>query len=70
MVTPAKKIPSKPGKATRQLVPPPDDGPVAISTRFPRAMHEDLRRIAFEERVTINSLILEGVQKAIDSRKR
>lgn len=39
--------------------------PVPISVRLPKAMHEDLRRIAFEKRVSIHSLILEGVEKVV-----
>ena len=48
---------------------PAEEKPVAISIRFPKAIHEDLRRIAYEERVSIHSLILEGVTKVIAERK-
>ena len=46
----------------------PADKGVAISVRFPTASHEALRRIAFEQRVSINSLIMAGVEHIIKQR--
>jgi hypothetical protein len=37
-------------------------GPVAISLRLPRAMHEELRRLAFEDRTPMHGMILDGVR--------
>jgi hypothetical protein len=33
---------------------------VMTSVRLPRALHEVLRRLAFERRVSLHSLLLEG----------
>jgi hypothetical protein len=47
---------------------PPEEKPVAISIRFPKPIHDELRRIAYEQRVSIHSLILAGVQHVIEER--
>lgn len=41
---------------------------VPLSVRLPRDAHESLRRIAFDRRVSIHSLILEGVEKVLAER--
>jgi hypothetical protein len=41
---------------------------VGIGIRMPEALHEELRRISFESRDSINSLLLEGVKLVIAKR--
>jgi hypothetical protein len=53
---------------------PAEEEIVATSVRLPKAMHDALRRIVFEEgnrgkRVSIHSLLLEGAAKVIKERK-
>jgi len=51
---------------------PDDTGPqgvVQVTARIPIDLHERLRRYTFEERVSLNSLILEGLE-AVLKRKR
>jgi hypothetical protein len=43
-------------------VPPPI---VPLSVRLPKSTHDVLRKMAFDRRVSIHSLILEGVEKVI-----
>jgi hypothetical protein len=42
---------------------------VPLSVRLPKAMHEVLRKIAFDRRVSIHSLILEGIEKVIAEKR-
>ena len=45
---------------------PEDDASVVpTSVRLPKATHEILRKLAFDLRVPIHSLILEGIEKVI-----
>ena len=46
-----------------------EDKPVAISIRFPRSVHEELRNLAFVERCSIHSIIMAGVEREIASRR-
>lgn len=48
-------------------VPSPADRakPVGLSIRLPPELHEELRRIAFDRRVSIHTLLLEGVQAMV-----
>jgi len=39
-----------------------------LSLYVPRTVHEALRRIAFEERTSINKLVLEGVEQMLTKR--
>jgi hypothetical protein len=41
---------------------PPQDKAVAISTRIPRAIHEELRRIAYKQRVTVHNLVFRALR--------
>ena len=42
--------------------------PVGLSVRLDHDTHEALRRIAFEERVSIHSLLMEGVELVLKRR--
>jgi hypothetical protein len=45
--------------------------PVVLSARLPPEMHEELRTIAFERRVSIHALLMEGVETVLKKyRKR
>lgn len=41
-----------------------------LSLYVPRTVHEALRRIAFEERTSINKLVLEGVEHMLAKRQK
>lgn len=41
----------------------PEDDPQPITIRLPRDMYERLRRDAFEQRTSMNALIVEAVRK-------
>jgi hypothetical protein len=38
---------------------------VGIGIRMPKSMHRELRRISYEEEISMNSLLIEGVQHVI-----
>lgn len=38
---------------------------VGIGIRMPKSMHKELRRISYEEEISLNSLLVEGVQHVI-----
>ena len=42
--------------------------PVGLSVRLPYETHEALRKIAFDERVSIHSLLMEGVEMVLKNR--
>ena len=44
----------------------PDDVPMSI--RLPKPMHKELRRLAFEQEISINSMILEGIRSFLRSK--
>ena len=43
---------------------------VAVGIRMPSHVHEDLRELAWRERVSLNSLLVEGAQKVVADRKK
>ena len=43
----------------------PPDSVVPLSVRLPRPIHDALRKIAYDRRVSIHSLILEGIVTVI-----
>jgi hypothetical protein len=45
-------------------------GIVHTSVYLPEALYEGLRRAAFEERVKIHDIVLEGIQMALRKRRR
>jgi hypothetical protein len=63
-------------KATGPVAVPPqtEEEVVATSVRLPKSMHDDLTDIVYAERkrgnrISIHSLILEGVGKVIEGKK-
>lgn len=48
----------------------PRPGIVHTSVYLPEALYEGLRRVAFEERVKIHDLVLEGIGMALRKRGR
>lgn len=42
---------------------------VGFGVRMPQSLHEELRRISFESRDSINSLLLAGAKMAVDAYK-
>jgi len=61
------KSPSGPGKPVGRK---PRPGIVHTSVYLPEALYEGLRRAAFEERVKIHDIVLEGVSLALRKRGR
>jgi hypothetical protein len=53
------------GAVTPQPATAEGGGIVPISVRLPRQVHESLRQIAFDRRVSIHSLILDGIGRVI-----
>lgn len=49
---------------------PPPESIVAVGIRMPSHVHEDLRELAWRERVSLNSLLVEGAQKVVNDRKK
>ncbi len=43
---------------------------VGIGIRMPRSLHDELRRISYETRVSLNSLLLKGVEHVIAEDKK
>lgn len=58
----ASSVPARPGRKPRP-------GIVHTSVYLPEAMHEVLRRAAFEERCKIHDILLEGVELALAKRR-
>jgi len=54
----------------RPASPQPRPGIVHTSVYLPEALYEGLRRAAFEERVKIHDIVLEGIQMALRKRRR
>ena len=46
----------------------PKAKPVGLTVRLDPATHEELRRIAFNERVSIHALLLEGIDLVLKNR--
>lgn len=68
-VTAAMTASSDKGGSTRK-VPSKDketsvEKPIGLSVRLTTELHEALRKIAYEQRVSIHSLLLEGVETVI-----
>jgi hypothetical protein len=57
----------RPGKPVGRK---PRPGIVHSSVYLPQAVYEGLRRAAFEKRVKIHDLVLEGIQMALRKRRR
>lgn len=51
----------EPKSPTRGKDKPKEEKLVGLSIRLPHGTHDNLRKIAFEKRVSIHSLFLEGV---------
>lgn len=43
----------------------PKEKPIGIGIRMTPSQHEELRRISYETRLSLNSLLLEGVEHVI-----
>ena len=52
-------------KSASKVEPETEGGLVRASLRLPKQLHEQLRTIAFNERIPIHDLLLEGVALAI-----
>lgn len=57
--------PETPAVGEAPAKPPAPDKPVVTSVRLSSAMHERLRRIAFERRVSLHTLLIEGVETVL-----
>lgn len=59
------------GNSAPHAVPKPagEEEMKPVGFRLPTAMHEELRRIAYEKRVPINTLIIAGVRHIVDQEK-
>lgn len=57
------------GLASEPEVEPGKVEVVALNLRLPKAMHRELRRIAFDEETSITALLIEAAQAMLDRRK-
>lgn len=64
---PAEEATSPPPAAA---APPERAKPVGLSVRLPPEIHEELRTIAFERRVSIHALLMEGVDAVLKKHRR
>lgn len=62
----AAKEPEAPATASP---PPRKGGIVGLTVRLDPAIHDELRRIAFDERVSIHSLLLESIDLLLKNRR-
>ena len=68
-----KRSRTPPGPASAQARPGGRQGRPSIihsSVYLPEAVYEALRRVAFEERVKIHDIVLEGIELALRKRDR
>jgi hypothetical protein len=65
-----KALPPSAGGLTKPRGRQPRPGIVHTSVYLPEAMYEELRRAAFEERRKIHSIVLEGIDLALQKRGR
>lgn len=70
-----KKTPSIPtpkrGRPAGDTPPKPEgDEMIGIGVRVPRRVHDELRRMAYEQRVSINSILVAGAERMIAEDKR
>jgi hypothetical protein len=63
------QAPSANGHAQEQSTPPPG-GKIGLSVRLNPRQHDALRRISYDERVSIHTLLLEGVESVIGKHSR
>jgi hypothetical protein len=66
----SKTPPPSPKGPAKPLGRKPRPGIIHSSIYLPEAVYEALRRAAFEERVKIHDIVLEGIQMAMRKRGR
>ena len=67
-LTAARGTEAKPPATPAQ--PPKKGKPVGLSVRLEAELHDELRRLAFDERVSIHALLLEGIDLVLRKRGR
>jgi len=66
----SRTLPPRPSAPAKPLGRKPRPGIIHSSVYLPQAVYEALRRVAFEERVKIHDIVLEGIGLALRKRGR